>query len=112
MKCDFCEVNESVGAYATDHGPFSLCYCEECLKHPNLRTMDNALSKWGRFGDRAFDEYASEEWSGCEPQVYYNGNYIPLRELVDIIDEDFIINNFPNESPILTQIINRFKETK
>src|SRR5690606_28986744 len=50
-KCDFCKINDEIGVYATDHGPFSLSYCKECLNHRNIRTLYNGLSKWARLGN-------------------------------------------------------------
>jgi hypothetical protein len=108
LKCDFCETNDSIGVYATDHGPFSLSYCEECFKHYNLRTIGNALSKWGRFGDDAFEEY--KEINGCEPQVYFNNNYISLRNLVEIIDISDVDKIFSDIDFLRNLIIDRLNE--
>lgn len=110
FKCDFCEINDSVGVYATDHGPFSLSYCEECLKHKNIRTLYNALSKWARFGDKAFDEYTHEEWCGCEPNVFFKGEYILLRDLVKIITVKDVEEHLKVKNLIVDLIIRKLEE--
>jgi len=108
LICDYCNVNVAVGVYAADHGPFSLAQCEECLKHPNLRTIGNGLSKWGRFGESAFSEY--KDLNGSEPKVYFNGEYMLLRDFVTIINEDHI-NSFTWISDILKgQILDRLNK--
>ena len=109
-ECDFCREREIEGVYATDHGPFSLGYCEECLKHPNIRTLGNGLSKWGRFGESAFNEY--KDYNGSEPKVYFNGEYMLLRDFVTIINEEHI-NNFTWLSDVLKgQILDRLNQNK
>ena len=110
LICDFCRKNDSVGVYATDHGPFSLSYCDECLKHKNIRTLGNALSKWARFGEKAFDEYKSDEWSGCEPNVFFKDKYISLRELVKIITIDDVEEYFKTKTHLVELIISKLKE--
>lgn len=105
--CDFCRERESISVYAVDHGPFSLAYCDECLKHPNIRTVFNALSKFIRLGYVVFDEY--KDLNGAEPNVYYNGRYISLRELVEIIDVAGVEKYVPKNSflyPILIDKLN------
>jgi len=109
-KCDFCEKNDSVGVYATDHGPFSLSYCEECLKHKNIRTIFNGLSKWARFGDIAFEEYSDS--CGCEPNVFFKGEYISLRELVKLITIKDVEEYFKTKNPMVELIISKLKERK
>lgn len=103
MKCDFCRERESKGVYATDHGPFSLAYCEECLKHPNIRTLGNGLSKWARFDDKSFDEYKimNEE----EPNVYFKGEYMLLRDLVKVITVDDVDEYFGDKKSSLIELI-------
>ncbi len=108
MMCDFCKVNESTGVYATDHGPFSLAYCDECLDHTNIRTINNALSKYARFDDEvAFREYYDRY--GVEPNVYYNGKYMLLRELVKIVDENDIEKYFPKENFIYLLLMDKLR---
>lgn len=101
--CNFCKEKESVGVYATDHGPFSLAYCEKCLNHDNIRTIGNALSKYARYGDKAFGEY--NEIS--EPNVYFKGKYILLRELIKIITVDDVERIFPKEHGLYSLIIDK-----
>ena len=113
LMCNFCRENESVGVYAVDHGPFSLAYCEVCLKHSNIRTIGNALSKYGRFGDIAFNEYT--ELNKSEPQVYFKGKYILLRELIKIINVNDVEKVFPKEHglyPLIMGKLNNDKENK
>ena len=101
--CNFCKENESVGVYATDHGPFSLAYCEECLNHPNIRTISNALSKYARFGNKAFDEYNEK----AEPNIYFKSEYVLLRELIKIITVDDVERIFPKEHGLYSLIIDK-----
>jgi hypothetical protein len=110
LICDFCEENKMKGVYATDHGPFSLCYCSECLKHKNIRTKFNGLSKWARFGEKAFDEYKSEEWLGVEPNVYFKGEYMLLRDMVDIVTLDDIENMMPKDIWLYPMVIEKIKQ--
>ena len=102
-ECDFCREREIEGVYATDHGPFSLGYCEECLKHPNIRTLGNGLSKWARFGDKAYNEY--KELNGEEPNVYFKGKYMLLRDLVEVITVDDVDVYFGQRNDSLVQLI-------
>jgi DNA-binding CsgD family transcriptional regulator len=109
LMCDFCKVNEAKGIYAVDHGPFSLAYCEECLKHPNIRTLGNGLSKWGRFGDKAFDEYHTLD--NPEPNVYFNGEYITLRELINVISIEDVEDCF-GRNPLASVVKDRLIQQK
>jgi hypothetical protein len=102
-KCDFCREREIKGVYATDHGPFSLGYCGDCLKKPNIRTLANGLSKWARFGDKAYDEH--KLMNGGEPNVYFKGEYMLLRDLIDIITIEDVDEYFGNRNDWLTQLI-------
>ena len=106
LTCDYCKENEAIGVYAADHGPFSLAECEECLEHRNLRTKGNALSKWGRLGDKAFDEYKYLNQS--EPKVHFNGEYILLREFIKILTEDDV-HIIMGENPLKEIIVERLK---
>ncbi len=109
--CGFCNEREIIGVYAADHGPFSLGYCDECLKVSNIRTKFNGLSKYGRFGDRAFTEY--EELNGSEPMIHYNGNYIKLREYVTLLtseDVEELLTFMGDENSLKNIIVNKFKE--
>lgn len=110
LKCDFCKINDSVGVYATDHGPFSLAYCQECLNHKNIRTIGDGLSKWARFGDKTFDEYKDDEWSGCEPNVFFKEKYITLRELVKLITIQDVEEYFKTKTTLVELIISRLDE--
>lgn len=110
LICNFCNERVSVGVYATDHGPFSLAYCEECLNHKNIRTIGNGLSKWARFGDKSFEEYKGEEWCGCEPNVYFNDKYITLRELVKIITIEDVEKYFKIKTSLIDLIISKLKD--
>lgn len=110
LICDFCKEHEAIGVYATDHGPFSLAYCEECLKHPNLRIIGNGLSKWARLGDVVFEEYKSAEWLGCEPQVYYKGEYIQLRKFVEMLNEEIINELIPKTDWLKELLLNKINK--
>lgn len=108
--CDFCEINNAIGVYACDHGPFSQYYCEECLMHKNIRTLYNGLSKWARLGDIVFNEYADEEWLGCEPNVFFNGEYMSLRDLIKIITVKDVEEHLNFKNSLVDLIIKRLGE--
>lgn len=108
--CNFCRKNEMSGVYAADHGPFSLGYCNKCLKHPNIRTMGNAISKYGRFGEDSFNEYV--ELNGVEPNVYLNDKYITLREMVKIIKIEEVEDYINKEHPVYLLFIDRLKNER
>lgn len=107
FKCDFCKTNDSIGVYATDHGPFSLRYCQTCLEHSNVRTIFNACSKYFRFGEIVFDE--CKERNGAEINVYYKGEYVLLRDLIKNLDYELVENHIPKGSflyPIMIDYLN------
>lgn len=108
LTCDFCLINDYVGVYATDYAPISLSYCDECLKYKNIRTIGSGLLKWARFGDKSFEEYS--DLLGCEPTVFFKGNYITLRNLIKIITVNDIKEYLNIKDQRIDLIITRIEE--